>query len=80
MSKFHWVKGKLLIYSNRGHSFGIASTSPGDSFPNGCKRVGTRWLTKAGSGGAKCRGLHGGNGGRERRESIAELKRKEQTQ
>ena len=66
-----------ICQTQRGHRKQPAYTSPGEPIPPDRPRVGTRRLTKAGTGGGKSRGLHGGNGGLARRKKINELRGRE---
>jgi hypothetical protein len=69
----------VVVYvttTQRGHSKS-SWTHQGEKIPLDASRVGVKAWNKAGSGGGKSRGLHGGNGGVERREKIANLKAKE---
>lgn len=68
--------GLWRIYHARGNRPTWQWTSPGEPLNNVQPRVGTKH--PAGSGGGKSRGLHGGNGGRERQERIADLAKEEQ--
>ena len=76
MVKFN-KKGELITYTNRSHRKFI-NIEHGEPFRNDVPRPGTKAWQKAGSGGGKSRGRHGGSGGRERKDKISKINNSEE--
>ena len=76
MGKHHFTKKGVLIYrTSRGHQKYVP-TEHGVPFPPGARRPGTKY--KAGAGGGKSRGFHGGDGGLFKRTRISTINAAEQ--
>jgi hypothetical protein len=72
MSGYRFKRGVMIIDSARRHRIWAINTH-GEPMVRGVSRVGTKRWQKAGSGGGKSRGYHGGNGGLDRKDRIERL-------